>query len=124
MRACGWHVLEVADGSFDVQALVSALNYAATLGGRPVFINVRTIIGLGTSSAGTHMAHHGVFDAESVALSKRLAGQNPLVTHQIPPASLEYFRERKQHGQKIQGEWDDLLQRYQLAYPDLAWEFH
>ena len=124
MRACGWHVLEVADGSFDVQALVSALHYAATLSGRPVFINVRTIIGLGTSSAGTHLAHHGVFDAESVALSKRLAGLNPSVTHQIPPASLEYFRERKQHGQKIQGEWDDLLQRYQLAYPDLAREFH
>ena len=70
------------------------------------------------------MAHHGVFDAESVALSKRLAGQNPSATHHIPPASLEYFRERKQRGQKIQGEWDDLLQRYQSAHPDLAQEFH
>lgn len=123
MRACGWHVLEVADGSYDVKALVSALEYARTLTGKPVFINVRTIIGLGTATAGTFKAHHGVFDAESVALSKILAGQDPSATHQIPAASLEYFRERKQHGQKLQSEWDDLVKRYQSAYPDLAQEF-
>ncbi|KAK3942517.1 putative dihydroxyacetone synthase [Diplogelasinospora grovesii] len=123
MRACGWHVLEVADGSYDVQALVAAFEFARTLTGKPVFINVRTVIGLGTSSAGTYKAHHGVFDAESVALSKRLAGQDPAATHQIPPSSLEYFRERKQHGQKLQGEWDDLVKRYESAHPDLAKEF-
>ena len=124
MRACGWHVLEVANGSYDVQALVLALRSTETLGRKPVFINIRTVIGLGTSTAGTYKAHHGIFDAESVALSKRLAGQDPSMTHQIPPASLEYFRERKQRGQKLQGEWDDLLQRYQSAHPDLAKEFH
>jgi dihydroxyacetone synthase len=124
MRACGWHVLEVADGSYDVQALVSTLRYSETLVGKPVFINVRTVIGLGTSNAGTYKAHHGPIDAESVALSKRLAGQDPSMTHQVPPTSLEYFRERKQRGQKLQGEWDDLLQRYQSAHPDLAKEFH
>lgn len=123
LRACGWHVLEVADGSYDVKALLSALEYARTLTGKPVFINVRTIIGLGTATAGTFKAHHGVFDAESVALSKTLAGQDPSTTHQIPEASLKYFRERKQHGQKLQSEWDDLVKRYQSAHPDLAQEF-
>ncbi|OBT68936.1 hypothetical protein VE03_01289 [Pseudogymnoascus sp. 23342-1-I1] len=124
MRACGWHVLEVADGSYDVQALVSALRYAETLDGKPVFINVRTVIGLGTSNAGTYKAHHGPIDAESVALSKRLAGQDPSTTHEVPPAALEYFRERKQRGQQLQGEWDDLIGRYQSAHPDLAKEFY
>ena len=123
MRACGWHVLEIADGSYDVQALVAAFEFARTLTGKPVFINVCTVIGLGTSTAGTYKAHHGVFDAESVALSKRLAGQDPSTTHQIPPSSLKYFRERKQHGQKLQSEWDDLVKRYESAYPDLSKEF-
>lgn len=123
MRACGWHVLEIADGSYDVSGLVSALRFAGTLVGKPVFINVRTVIGLGTASAGTFKAHHGVFDAESVALSKRLAGQDPSTTHQIPAAALEYFRERKQHGQDLQRSWEELLEQYQLAYPDLAQEF-
>ncbi|PVH78293.1 hypothetical protein DL98DRAFT_635691 [Cadophora sp. DSE1049] len=124
MRACGWHVLDVADGSYDVQRLVLALHSAESSKGKPVFINVRTVIGLGTFNAGTYKAHHGAFDAESVGLSKRLAGQDPSTTHQIPPASLEYFRERKQRGQKLQAEWDVLLQRYQSAHPDLAKEFH
>lgn len=124
MRACGWHVLEVADGSYDVQAQVSTLRCANNLVGKPVFINVRTVIGLGTSTAGTYKAHHGVFDAESVALSKRLAGQDASMTHQIPPATLEYFRERKQNGQELQGAWDDLLDRYKFAHPELAEEFH
>ncbi|KIX05947.1 uncharacterized protein Z518_03921 [Rhinocladiella mackenziei CBS 650.93] len=34
MRACGWQVLEVADGNFDVQAIVKALEYAKALTGK------------------------------------------------------------------------------------------
>ncbi|KAL3417058.1 dihydroxyacetone synthase [Phlyctema vagabunda] len=123
MRSCGWHVLEVADGSYDVQAVLSALCFAGSLKGKPVFINIRTVIGLGTSNAGTYKAHHGAFDPESVALSKRLAGQDPLITHQIPAESLDYFRERIQHGQKLECEWEDQLQRYRATHPDLANEF-
>jgi dihydroxyacetone synthase len=81
------------------------------------------VIGLGTSSAGTFKAHHGAFDAESVAESKRLAGQDPSTSHQIPSSALEYFRERKQHGQKMQSDWESLLEDYRSAHPELAEEF-
>jgi dihydroxyacetone synthase len=123
MRACGWHVLEVDNGSYDVRALVSALHFAQTLTVKPVFINVRTVIGVGTSLAGTYKAHHGVFDKESVALSKRLAGQDPSSAHQVPQTALAYFRERKEYGQKLHNEWEISLRKYQLAYPDLAQDF-
>ncbi|KAH7273202.1 Transketolase, thiamine diphosphate binding domain-containing protein [Fusarium solani] len=123
MRASGWHVLEVDDGSYDVKKIASALDYAETLIKKPVFINVRTVIGLGTSSAGTFKAHHGAFDADSVAASKRLAGQDPSATHQIPSSALKYFRERKQHGQKLQSDWESLLEEYRSAHPELAEEF-
>ncbi|KAI0593389.1 Transketolase, thiamine diphosphate binding domain-containing protein [Biscogniauxia sp. FL1348] len=120
MRASGWHVLEVADGCYDVQALVATLNYAKTLKGKPVFINVRTVIGLGTKVAGTYKAHHGAFDPESVALSKRIAGQDPSVTHVVPPESLAYFRERKTFGESLQATWEDVVSRYGSAHPELA----
>lgn len=123
MRASGWHVLEVDDGSYNVKTLVSTLEYAKTLVSKPVFINVRTVIGLGTSTAGTYKAHHGVFDSGSVAESKRLAGQDPSSTHQVPSDALEFFRERKQHGQNLEAEWKDLLERYQSMHPMLAEEF-
>ncbi|KAF0320898.1 dihydroxyacetone synthase [Colletotrichum asianum] len=124
MRASGWHVLEIADGNHDVSAVVSALRFAKSLKGKPVFINIRTVIGLGTNVAGTFKAHHGAFDAESVALSKRLAGQDPIATHQVPQPSLEYFRERKTRGKELEEEWNSMLQKYASAYPEKSLEFH
>ncbi|KAM0261463.1 hypothetical protein ACHAPA_009783 [Fusarium lateritium] len=123
MRASGWHVLEVDDGSYNVKTLTSTFKYAKTLVGKPVFINVHTVIGLGTSTAGTYKAHHGVFDAESVAESKRLAGQDPSTTHEVPTTVLEFFRERQHHGQQLSSEWKHLLEGYQSAHPRLAGEF-
>ncbi|KAL0932492.1 dihydroxyacetone synthase [Colletotrichum truncatum] len=123
MRSSGWHVLEIADGNHDVEAMTSALRFAKSLKGKPIFINIRTVIGLGTSVAGTFKAHHGAFDPESVAISKQLAGQDPTVTHYIPPKSLEYFRERKLHGEQIEQEWNELLQKYRSVYPELSSEF-
>lgn len=120
MRACGWHVLDVLDGSYDVQSIVSALNLAKVNKGKPTFINIRTVIGLGTKAAGTFKAHHGAIDKESVELSKRIAGQDPNTTHQIPSKPLEYFRERKTHGKALQKTWDDLLASYNKEHPELS----
>ncbi|KAJ4299137.1 hypothetical protein N0V90_004381 [Kalmusia sp. IMI 367209] len=124
MRASGWHVLDIIDGSYDVDAIVSALTLAKSLSGKPVFVNIRTVIGLGTKVAGTYKAHHGAFDKESVTLSKELAGQDPSVTHCVPEDALSYFRERKAHGLKLQQQWDDLVDRYSTMHGDLAKEFN
>ncbi|KAI0974643.1 Transketolase, thiamine diphosphate binding domain-containing protein [Xylaria arbuscula] len=120
MRATGWHVLDIVDANYDVDAVVSTLSYAKTLKGKPVFINARTIIGIGTAVAGTFKAHHGAFDNESIALSKQLAGQDPSTTHVIPPDALDYFRERKARGEQLESSWDSLLQEYKTAHPILA----
>ncbi|KAK3703938.1 hypothetical protein LTR37_014156 [Vermiconidia calcicola] len=120
MRACGWAAMEVLEGSHDVNAIVEALQSAQTVRGRPTFINVRTVIGVGTSNAGTSKAHHGTFAEEDVARSKVAAGLDPSVTHSIPDKALSYFRERKSHGQKLNLEWDALLSNYTAAYPKLS----
>lgn len=120
MKACGWDVLEVADGSYDVLQLVETLRSAQASKGRPTFINVRTVIGLGTQVAGTAKAHHGVFDEISVRKSKAIAGQDPSTTHQVPQRALEYFRERKSHGERLQAEWDSLCKKYAERFPEKA----
>ncbi|KAJ5279020.1 hypothetical protein N7478_004392 [Penicillium angulare] len=122
MRASGWHVLDVEDGSYDVTNIVTALKHAEYLTKKPTFINIRTVIGLGTELAGTFKAHHGPIDRVSVETSKRLAGQDPAVTHEVPPKQLAYFRERKTHGERLQKSWDSLVDSYRLQYPDLAQE--
>ena len=123
MRSCGWAVMEIADGCHDVSGIVSALDAAKTIRGRPTFINIRTVIGLGTSVAGTYKAHHGVFDADSVTKSKRAANLDPTQTHQIPEQALSYFRERKTYGEEINRQWDAVVERYAIEHPDLSTEF-
>lgn len=120
MRASGWHVLDIIEGSYDVQAIVSALRLSKTLVGKPVFINIRTVIGLGTKVAGTYKAHHGAFDKESVILSKQLAGQDPSAMYVIPEDAISYFRERKTHGEALQRQWDEMISAYSSVHGELA----
>lgn len=120
MRACGWAVLEIADGSYDVQSIVAALEYAKTVRAKPVFINIRTVIGLGTSVAGTSKAHHGTFDKTSIEESKMAANIDPASTHIVPEQALAYFRERRTHGQHLNNDWDELMERYEHTFPELG----
>lgn len=117
MRAQGWHVIDVMDGNYDVDAIVSALR-AASASAKPSFVNVRTIIGVGTATAGTFKAHHGGIDKESLARLKIQAGLDPQSSHQVLPRSLAFFRERKTHGTKIQAEWESRLEQYCRQYPE------
>jgi dihydroxyacetone synthase len=123
MRACGWYVVDVEDGSYNVQAIVSALESSRKVTSQPVFISIHTVIGLGTPFAGTAKAHHGAFDAETVAESKRLAGQDPTKTHQVSDRALKYFRERKAAGEQLNSDWENLVARYQQAHPGLYKDF-
>ncbi|KAF2169438.1 hypothetical protein M409DRAFT_36216 [Zasmidium cellare ATCC 36951] len=119
MRACGWCVLEIDDGNHDVSRIVTALDFARSVKGKPVFINIRTVIGVGTGVAGTAKAHHGVFDKDSVTKSKIAAGVDPNATHQVSSRALSYFRERKAQGERLNAEWERLVQQYSKEHPDL-----
>lgn len=120
MKACGWQTFDILDGNYDVQTIVTTLKAAKESRGRPTFINVRTIIGLGTQVAGTAKAHHGSFDEISVRKSKALAGQDPSITHEVPPQILEYFRERSNYGEYLQLNWNKLLTDYAAKFPEKA----
>ena len=71
-------------GIYDVQAIAAALTLAKSSKERPVFIHTRTVIGVGTATAGTAKAHHGTLDKEIIARSKELAGLDPDDTHFVP----------------------------------------
>lgn len=123
MRSTGWEVFDVMDGNSNVEAIVAALQLAKVVRGKPVFINIRTTIGVGTAMAGTYKAHHGAFDEDSIARSKELVGMCPEKTHVVPSRAVNFFRERRQAGQQLQQEWQLLLTRYSSNFPDLAAKF-
>lgn len=119
MRATGWEVLDVWDGRYDVESIVAALKLANNVVTKPVFINIRTVIGVDMASAGTAKAHHGAFDEESITVSKMLAGLEPTSKHIVPEPTLHFFRERQANGKKLEFEWNEILKRYRSAFPDL-----
>lgn len=123
MQSQGWEVINVQDGNYDVESIVAALKLAKTCKGKPVFVNIRTVIGVGTSTAGTHKAHHGAFDKESIAKSKQLAGLDPESTHVVPADVLALFRERRTHDIHLQQEWEARLDQYSKQYPKEAAAF-
>jgi dihydroxyacetone synthase len=93
MIASGWEVINVFDGRYDVRAIVSALDLSKNTS-KPVFINIRTVIGVDMASAGTAKAHHGGFDEKSITASKQLAGLKADSKYEIPEQSLKYLRSR------------------------------
>lgn len=118
-RAYGWEVLKVEDGNnLDEvrQALIAAKNNTA----QPTLIQVRTIIGFGSPRAGTSKAHGEPLGAEGVAETKQALGWNyPPFT---VPDEVKAHMDATERGAKLEAEWNNLMDGYRAAHPDLAKE--
>ncbi|KAK5046880.1 hypothetical protein LTR84_007234 [Exophiala bonariae] len=123
MRACGWDVIDVEDGCFDVDGIVSALTRAKHSSEKPTFINVRTIIGLGSAVAGDALSHGAAFGDKDVADMKRASGFNPEESFAIPEAVRQFFADLRPRGEVIVAKWEKTLECYGVAHPELAIDF-
>lgn len=115
-RACGWEVIDVEDGTYNVQNIVDALRKAASVRQRPVMVHVKTVIGAETQSAGTYKAHHGTIELESLDRIKALL-QASSVPFSVPSAVSDYFQPLKQKGVVLQKKWEAVLERYEASCP-------
>ncbi|GAM43975.1 hypothetical protein TCE0_060r19223 [Talaromyces pinophilus] len=122
MRACGWDVIDVDDGCYDVPALTVALSQARS-NTKPTFINVRTVIGIGSKVAGDAKAHGAAYGAEDVASIKTKFGMDPEQHFVVQNEVYDFFRDAIQRGQAHENEWNQLLERYAKEYPELHQEF-
>jgi dihydroxyacetone synthase len=123
MKACGWNVLEVEDGNFDIEAIVKALLEAKASQDKPTFINVHTTIGIGSKVSRDAKAHGAALGPKDVANVKRTFGFNPDEHFVIPDEVYDFFRDIKTRGQRLETEWEELVARYSEEYPDLHEEF-
>lgn len=123
MRACGWDVIDIEDGCFDVDGLVQALNKARESKDRPTFVNVRTIIGLGSAVAGNAVAHGAAFGETDVANMKKLYDFNPEEHFVISDDVRKFFGDIPARGQQLVESWNMKLQDYEAKNPELGAEF-
>ncbi|KAK5064973.1 hypothetical protein LTR84_000808 [Exophiala bonariae] len=123
MTACGWNVIEIMDGCYDVHGLVAALAEARRSENKPTFINVHTIIGLGSALAGDAAAHGAALGEEDVKNMKRTAGFDPDRTYHIPSSVREFFADLPAVGEQQVEAWNQVLSSYAVTHPDLAGQF-
>lgn len=123
MRACGWDVIEIADGCFDIEAIVYALEQGRASKHKPTFINIQTIIGLDSNVAGTAVAHGVAFGSENIADIKNAYGFNPEEHFVIGESVRHFFQDLPERGEQWVQEWDQLVCDYTVQYPELGAEF-
>ncbi|KAI0199869.1 Transketolase, thiamine diphosphate binding domain-containing protein [Astrocystis sublimbata] len=123
MGACGWRVLTVEDGNEDIPAIVDALKKARAESRQPTFINIQTVIGIGSKVAGDAKAHGLALGPEDVANLKREAGMNAEEHFAISNETYDFFAEVRERGRRDEQAWDELIEAYGKEYPEMADEF-
>lgn len=122
MRACGFDILEVEDGCYDIEGIVQALEQAKKSMDKPTFINIKTTIGLGSAVAGKAAAHGAPFGADDVKNMKKANGFDTEQHFIIDDEVRNFFADLPERGESYRQEWDGLLNKYCKEFPELGME--
>lgn len=121
-EAYGWHVLRVEDGN-DIEEISRAIELAQK-DDRPSLIEVKTTIGYGSPNKGGKSASHGApLGGEEVKLTKEAYGWPYEEPFTVPDEVKAHFAKVKENGRQKEKEWNELLESYKQAYPELAEQF-
>lgn len=119
-KAYHWQVIEAVDGH-DMDAIEQAILKAQANTSQPTLIICKTVIGLGSSVAGSEKAHGSALGAKDVANVREFFKWNyePFV---IPETIYQQWNHKEQ-GAKEEQQWLMLLNQYQQQYPQEHHEF-
>jgi len=115
-EAMGWQYIKVEDGN-DLNLIQRAIKKAKAELSKPSIIEVKTVIGYGTSLAGTSKVHGAAIgSAEADIMRKTLDW--PYEPFMIPEEVYAIYRKKVTlRGQRVHRRWKHLLQEYSQAYP-------
>lgn len=120
MRASGWEVIDVEDGCYDVDGIVAAIEKAKQVKDKPQFINIRTIIGVGSAVAGQAVSHGAPFKADDVKNMKKMWDFDPEQSFIVPDQVRKFYADLPERGEKWVKEWNDLFASYKKSHPELG----
>ena len=116
-EALNWNYILVKDGS-DLEEIYSAISKAKENTKGPTIIEVKTIIGFGSSKQGTNKVHGSPIGTEEFTKAKEIYQwrEDDFV---IPEEIYKNFQEGiGQRGQEENQKWDELLKTYEEKYPE------
>jgi len=122
-EAYGWHVVRVADGNEDLDAIAKALEEAKSVTDKPSLLIVTTTIGYGSpKKSGTAGIHGAALGTDEVAATRANLGWE-YAPFEVPDNVYTRFHQAIEKGAKAEAEWNDRFAAYEAAYPAEAAEF-
>jgi transketolase len=117
-----WQYLRVEDGN-NVEDITKAIAEAKSNTEQPTLIEVRTIIGYGSPKvAGTNKAHGAPLGVEEAKETKKAYGWDYEEDFYVPEEVKAHFESLKQLGIGAEHQWNELIEDYWNAYPQLGKE--
>lgn len=121
-EASHWNVLEVENGN-DIEAIDNAITLAKTAKEKPTLIICHTVIGYGSSLAGTAESHGKAFTAEEVVKTKESLGVS-FPAFEVPAEAYLAFKETfLVNGKKAHDLYNEQAKEYKVAHPSDYEEF-
>jgi transketolase len=125
-QAYNWHVQFVKDGN-DLEEINAAISQAQA-DRRPSIIEVKTTIGYGSPNksgkAGEHGSHGVALGKAETLLTKDFYGWPSEPTFFVPDEVKKHFEEIRRKGEVQETAWNELVQQYRMAYPNLFVQYH
>ncbi|KAI9307929.1 putative transketolase [Cunninghamella echinulata] len=121
-EAYGWHTQEVPNGDTDVQGIHAAIEKAKKVTDKPSLIKIRTTIGYGSQHEGEEKVHGSPLSEDDIVQLKKRFGFDPNQKYFVPQEVYDFYHEIASRGEKLNEEWNQLLEEYSAKFPDLGAE--
>lgn len=121
-RAMNWQTLYVSDGN-NLEEISAAIKEAQAESEKPTLIEVKTIIGFGSTLQGTEKIHSNPVGPEEAKKIKEAIGWE-YEDFFVPEDVKMNFNEIVVEGEKAELAWDQQMKAYKQAYPELADELN
>jgi transketolase len=115
----GWHVLHVADGDHDLEAIEKAIAEAKKVTDKPTMIKLTTTIGFGSKLQGTGGVHGNPLKADDVKAVKEKFGFDPEQSFVVPQEVYDMYHKHAAEGAAAEEEWNKLFEKYSQEHSDL-----
>jgi len=119
-QAYNWHVIDEVDGH-NMEAIENAIDAARANTTQPTLIICKTIIGLGSSKAGSEKSHGAPLGAEDIIKVREYLNWT-YGPFEIPDKIYQQWNHIEE-GKKEEQKWLNLNQEYKEYYPEVYHEF-
>ena len=122
-EAMNWHYQLVEDAN-DVDAINNAIEEAKKITDKPSIIEVKSVIGFGSSKAGDSATHGAPLGADERNKMAAAFEYDNAAFEAPEEAYNDFLKNTKERGDLTLQKWEALLSKYEKAYPELANQLH